>query len=359
MSFFGRPSLVSAPRSPGVFARKAHAAWFLAAILICFLATPGISAQISPEIVGRIEGQNFTVEPPAGSSPPEGSAGNILVSGSRVNVRGGQARITLEGGGEIVICGAAQLELLKSRGAVTVALDYGILHLTTARAEQVSIITPFVLATPVSVGGGALDFTMGLEQDGRMCLHAARGALRIQQQLGDQSILVPQLGGLTLSGGQVTSFAGEAPGCACKLDVAKLSPKNSIHTQETMGAVVPSVPRPNAPTPPATAQPSTNIAPPAQPQSHPDTPIFKVYMPPLAYDANSPDAQTEPSPEMFLLVRSVRVRSETVFTGTILPGGIHEPRAASAEGAVASSAPRPKIFARIGNFFRRLFGLGG
>ncbi len=354
------PKFPSLAHPAVVFARAGRLFCVCFCLCIWTIAARGVSAQWLPEIVGLIDGQNFSVELPTNSALPEGSGANTLPSGSRVIVRTGQARITLTSGGEILICGSAQLELLKSHGAVTIALDYGVLHLAVGRAEQVSVLTPYVLATPVSVGGGALDATIGLEQDGRMCIHAARGALRIQQQLGDQSILVPQLGGLTLSGGQVTSFAGEAPGCACKADVAKLTPKESIRTQETLGAVVPHASQPQStPLTAATQEANAPNAPPPLPQNAVDIPIFKVLMPPLAYDANAPDAQPEISPQTFLLVRSVRVREETVFTGTILPGGKHDKRATAADANVGAEVPHPKILARIGNFFRRMFGFGG
>lgn len=353
------PNFTSLQHAAHVFARAGRLIFVCFCVCICAFAARGVSAQGLPDLVGHIDGQNFSVELPTNSALPEGSAANTLPSGSRIIVHTGQARISLTSGGEILICGSAQLELLKSRGAVTVALDYGVLHLAVGRAEQVSILTPYVLATPVSVGGGAIDAVIGLEQDGRMCIHAARGALRIQQQLGDQSILVPQLGGLTLSGGQVTSFAGETPGCACKADTAKLTPKESIRTQETLGAVVPHAPQPQSAPPPAVVEPNTPSTLPALPQNAVDIPIFKVLMPPLAYDANAPDAQAEISPQTFLLVRSVRVREETVFTGTILPGGKHDKRASAAEANVGAEVPHPKILARIGNFFRRIFGFGG
>jgi hypothetical protein len=347
------------PPPAGVFLRAARLAFLLACVGIALFGAQRISAQGVPEIAGRIDGQNFSVEAPTNSMLPEGSPANTVVSGSRVIVRTGQARIVLTGGGEILICGSAQLELVKAGGAVTIALDYGVLHLTLGRAEQVAVLTPFVLATPVSVGGGALDVTIGLEQDGRMCLQAARGALRIQQQLGDQTILVPQLGGLTLSGGQVTSFAGGAPGCACKADIAKLTPKESIRTQETLGAVLPPTARPIAPPVPA-ARAETNSAPPPTTSQNPaDVPIYKVLMPPLAYDANAPDLQPGPTPEMFVLIKSVRVREEIIFTGTILPGGKHDTHATTAQTNVGTEVPHPKILARIGSFFRRLFGFGG
>ena len=62
---------------------------------------------------------------PASAPTTVGDAANVIASGSRLIVRSGQARITLNGGGEIIICGAARLQLLKSQDAMTIALDLG------------------------------------------------------------------------------------------------------------------------------------------------------------------------------------------------------------------------------------------
>ena len=181
------------------------------------------AAQLSPEIIGRVEGLDFSVDPAPGAPQVAGDASNQLTSGSRIVVRSGQARIILQDGAEILICGAARLQLLKSGEAMTVALDYGTLRVHVESASPIAIYTPQVIATTVAVGG-ARDATIGLDQDGHMCIRSALGAVRVQQQFGDQTLLVPQFGTLSLSGSQIAPTSQSATGCTCNLDAAKLYP---------------------------------------------------------------------------------------------------------------------------------------
>src|SRR5580704_7797319 len=137
----------------------------LAVVVLALIAPAHLGAQISPEVVGRVEGQDFTVEAQPGLPLPSNASSGVLTSGSRLIVRAGEARISLSGGGEIIICGAARLQLLKSQGALTVALDYGTLRIRVDDAESLSIFTPQVTATPIAIGGGARETTIGLEQN--------------------------------------------------------------------------------------------------------------------------------------------------------------------------------------------------
>src|SRR5579862_9175094 len=166
----------SNPRPPGVNNRILGAFSIFALLVLAGICPQRLDAQAPAQIVGRVEGRDFIVEDASGAPSagqlPGSVASASLASGSHLDVRSGQARILLDGGGEIVICGAARLQLLKAQGALTVALDYGTLHVNVAGSEPIAIFTPLVLATPVSIGAGARETTIGLESTGQMCLRS-------------------------------------------------------------------------------------------------------------------------------------------------------------------------------------------
>jgi hypothetical protein len=124
-------------------------------------------------------------------------------------------------------------------------------------------------------------------------------------------------------------------------------------------------------------------SPPAKVPAH-EEPIYKVLMPPLAYDANAPpapaaaaassDPPLEPSPATIILVRTVRVRPTLIFHGHVETGP-GETASAAAAGSIHGSAPgpalaqpapggaptaasataRPSVMSRMRTFFRRLW----
>ncbi len=349
--------------------RFRHVRWLVCgAFLALAIATPFhfLAAQPSPEFIGRIEGLDFTVEPPPGAPPLTGEAANQLTSGSRIVVRSGQARIILQNGSEILVCGAARLQLLMSGDALTIALDYGTLRAHVESASPLAIFTPLVIATTVAVGG-ARDATIDLNQDGQMCIRAGQGAVRVQQQFGDETLLVPQFGMLSLSGSQVTPVSESSSGCTCNLDAAKLYPSR---LDVTIGAIaspgsgansdaLPAastrkspVPQPNVPAPRGGGQENV-VAPPSV-----DGPIYKVLMPALRFDASSPEPPSAPSAETILLVRTAVVHGAVVYRGSVVPGKNHETKTLAARADTSSASPsnRPGVLAKIGGFFRRLFG---
>jgi hypothetical protein len=151
--------------------------FFGALLLLTFalFCVTGTRAQTTRELVGRVEGRDFVVQNSIGEPVPAGDQANLLSSGNRLVVRSGQARILLEGGGDILICGAAQLDLLKSQGSITIALNHGTLRVHVKKSDPVAVFTPLVLATTVAIGGGERDVTVGLEQSGR-CAFARSAA---------------------------------------------------------------------------------------------------------------------------------------------------------------------------------------
>jgi hypothetical protein len=322
--------------------------------------TTGQITQTAGEIIGRVEGADFTIDVPAGAQPAVGQTANLLVAGSHLNVSSGQAKISLDGGGEIDVCGPARLQLLKSNGAITIALEFGMVHLHMDSRTPVSIFTPMVMATPVAVGAGGRDVTIGLEHDSRMCLRSSEGALRVEQQLGGQSLLVPEAGGLSMNEGQLSPVVANAPGCGCDSDAARnLQPQSlsltPAHITQSIAQAVAApanapyrlqsnetVGRPIVPRAPILAiGPVMEIAgPPAQ-----------VVAPALVFNATGIEPPPDPNPEIIYMARALTIRDETVFRDTVQP-------AANSKGATLTAqanAPQPKqgFFSRL---FHKLFG---
>jgi hypothetical protein len=326
---------------------------------LAFLSSvaPALRAQTTGEFVGRVEGHDFVVEDPSGIPVPRGEMSELLSSGNRLIVRSGQARILLEGGGDVLICGAAQLQVLKSQGAITIALDYGTLRVHEKKTDPVSVFTPLVVATTVAVGGGERDATVGLEQSGQMCIRAKSGAIRVGQQLSGENLLVPQFGGLTLSGGQVNAVSASAPGCTCEADSAKLAPPrpNVIQpARETTEAVMtlPDMSHfPQVSSPLRQSPSSANVGAPPEVNAR----ALSIIMPPLVFNSSNPNPPEEPAVEMVALVRSVRVREDTIIRGTVEPKG-NSVIVPAEKKTSDSGGHHSGVLARIGGFFRRLFG---
>jgi len=338
----------------------------IAALLPLLLLAPLLlRAQAAPETVGYIEGDAIAVKGATNVQGENGRSTTVLASGSEVALRSGEARLVLVEGGEISVCAPAHFSLLKSGGAITLALDYGRLHARLGRGVPLAIYTPQVVATPMAIGDTPRDATVGLEASGAMCALAERGAVRIELQLTGQTLLVPQGGEIALAGGQLETLRGTSGGCRCEVLAARARP-------------------PEGPTPPelsvlAPAKLTQPIKPPAKNEkietpNDPkppvvEEPIYKVLMPPLMFDASKPVPPPEPSPEMIPLVRRVRVHRAIVFHGRVEAPPEPPPAVTTAQAQpppvstppAADDRPAKKevtLTARIKNFFRRLTSRG-
>jgi hypothetical protein len=237
-----------------------------------------------------------------------GQVRTVLRSGSDVRVKAGQARIKLVEGGEILICGPAHFSVLKSGGALTVALEGGIIHAHLENDLALTVYTPQIQARPISIGGGPEDVLVGLDSVGAMCIRANKGAVRIEQQLTGQSVLVPQSGDILLSNGQIESLRTAAGSCTCELEIAA---KPAPETTEVSVLASPEEIR-KATEERKVDLPPTTVPPPVEKQE----PVYQVFMPPLRYDAN---AKVQPAydPSLIVLVRRVRVRPTLIFQGRV------------------------------------------
>ncbi|MBI1738431.1 MAG: hypothetical protein HYR58_04210 [Acidobacteria bacterium] len=334
--------------------------------LSLFLLVFSLHAQSAPETVGRIEGDDLAIRGQVSLLREGGQSAAELVSGAEVTVRTGLARITLADGGEVDICGPAQFTVLKSGGSLTLALNQGRAHVRIGNTPMVTIYTAAVVASLISVGEGPRDATIGVEADGSLRVVAAHGAVRLEQQLTGQSLVVPQSSEVALPGGQLESLREARGECRCEPVFARAAPPAPTPVQvAALASSVGDAAKPDAakkdPPKPATEEPK-----------------WTVVMPPLMFDATKPPPALEPRPETILLVREVRVQPAVVFTGRVeKPPKIKAAKkrkeaaattetsasvVASAEGAKVESAPVTEkksgggFGSKLRNFFRRLFG---
>jgi hypothetical protein len=330
------------------------AAGSIAALTLGLLA-PAVWADNPPsgDSVGTIEGESISVEGPMSVESVRGQVKTMLRSGSDVHVKAGQARIELIEGGSITICGPAHFSVLKSRGSLTVALDSGTIHALIEGSLALTVYTPQIQARPLAIGGGAQDVLAGLDSSGAMCLRAGKGAVRVEQQLTGQSVLIPQGGDVTLANGQLESLHDTAGKCACEMmqttipstvstQVSGLGPK-----EESKKAALP--------------KPAAATAAAADPPQKTDEPVYQVFMPPLHYDAS---AKTQPAydPKLIVLVRRARVRSALIFQGRVegdpVVAQVALPQPPPLNSQKADAAKKPEddsTWNRVRSFFHKLW----
>lgn len=321
-----------------------------------FVAAATTPDQPVGDAVGLIEGEDIAVTGPMSVEVAGGQEKTILRSGSDVRVKSGQARISLVEGGQISICGPAHLSVLKSGGAVTVALDSGAIHARLEREPALSVYTAQIQGQPVAIGDEPRDFLVGFESAEIMCVRAYRGAMRLEQQLSGQSVMVPQGGDVTLANGQIGALGNGTGRCKCELQIAK----------------APVVPLPRNEMPPATMEGargetdrnSGHAAGDGEKPSKTEEPIYTVDMPPLSFDASA-KVQPEPDPRLIVIVRRVRVRSTLLFRGRVegetVTTAVVTPPQPPVRNAPANAAPAPvqgSVVDRVRSFFRKLWTRG-
>jgi hypothetical protein len=348
--------------SPAQFARPrlASTALIFAAALACLADA---RAQGVSQPVGRIDGDAVSVHGDVELVKEDGRTYTAFASGSQVTVRAGRARVQLSGGGEIGICGPARFSLVRAGASFTLALDYGRIRARVDHPGDLRIYTPQIVVTPVSTAGHADDISVGLEEGGRMCVRAAAGALRLEPQFGGDNIVVPQSMEATLLDGRLSSLADAPRACAC--DALESKPEPPVLPAHAEARIT--LPAPGAtPASPAPEPEKKSPEKPPEPQpATPEQPIWKVFMPPLAFDSSAPIPQSPPRPETVRLFREVVVEPTIVFRGEVdSPPAAPPPvpaksktNAAPEKGAASSeTGNKPSFGARVKNFFRRLFG---
>lgn len=293
------------------------------------------------DAVGVILGESIAVTGPMSIDVAKGQVRTVLRSGADVRVKAGSARIDLAEGGQISICGPAHFSVLKSGGALTVALESGTIHAHIEHELVLTVYTPQIQAKPMAIGAGAQDTLIGFDAAGTMCIRANSGAVRLEQQLSAQSVIVPQGADVLLSNGQFETIRSGGNRCACELqtvppdvEVSKLATGEDLRAKaadvrpRTIPRLVQPVPEPVAPK---------------------EEPVYQVFMPPLTYDA-SKKVQSEFDPDLIVLVRRVRVRPTLIFQGrvegdSIVAENAPAPHESSAGPAPAAAPATPKTAA--------------
>jgi hypothetical protein len=260
------------------------------------------------DAVGAIEGDAISVQGPMSVDTANGQIKTILRSGSEVHVKSGQAHIDLVEGGNITICGPSHFSVLKSGGALTIALDSGTIHAHIDGQLTLTIYTAQIQAHAISIGNGPEDLLVGLDASGTMCIRPSMGAVRIEQQLTGQSLLIPQNGDVSLANGQLETLRTSPGQCNCEL---QLSAKPSGISTQVSGLASTEELKQKATEPKPADPPQAKAAPPEK-----EEPIYQVFMPPLRYDANA-KVQQDYDPNLIVLVRRARVRPTLIFQGKV------------------------------------------
>jgi hypothetical protein len=298
------------------------------------MATAGLQSPATPlEAIGRLFGDDVSITGAVTFDAANGRSTALLSSGSDLTIRSGQAKVSLVEGGQIAICGPAHLSLLKSGNAITLALDYGRVHPELNSAVSLMIYTPLIVATPVGIAQDARDITVGLDVGGEMCALADRGAVRIEQQLSGQSLLVPEGGQLNLRDGELNPVAPDYT-CTCELPVAQNASPVRLERSTPAHAPIASAP------------------PPVDASTAAEPPIYRVDMPPLTFSASSPAPPPDADPQTITMVRESRVQPDTAFQGHIVaaPAGAV---AAKTQGVnEASTSKKHGVFSRFFSLFR-------
>lgn len=323
-----------------------------------FLAAAAPDQKVG-DAVGLIEGEDIAVTGPMSVEVVGGVAKTILRSGSDVRVKSGQARISLVEGGQISICGPAHLSILKAGGTVTVALESGAIHARLEREPALSVYTAQIQGQPVAIGDEPRDFLVGFESTGIMCVRTYRGAMRLEQQLSGQSVIVPQGVDVTLTNGQLEGMGNGAGHCKCELQIAK-----APAAPPTVAPAVNVAPVPSKDTASSEVVATPGDAPAAvEKPAQKEVPIYTVDMPPLRFDASA-KVQPEPDARLMVIVRRVRVRPTLIFQGRVEGEMVAAaappapPPQAPPRAPQASTPPAPaqsSVVDRVRSFFRKLW----
>jgi hypothetical protein len=300
--------------------------------------------------VGAIEGDAISVEGPMSVDVVHGQVRTVLRSGSDVHVKAGQARINLIEGGHIIICGPAHFSVLKSGGALTLALDTGTIHAFLESEPALTVYTPQIQAKPISIGDGSMETLVGLDASGAMCIRATKGAVRIEQQLTGQSMLVPQNGDVSLTNGQLETLQTATTHCLCEESqtVSPAAPGTEVGTLASTEELKKRAAEKKA-------------APEASPvvQAEKPEPVYQVFMPPLHYDASKKVAE-DFDPNLIVLVRRVHVRPTLIFQGKVEGDPVVAQAVSPAADSQQAAGAKPKpaddtTWNRVRTYFKKLW----
>jgi hypothetical protein len=395
-------SMCSRPQSAQrkAFPLRRKIAILLVLVSTAFWAGPQTLAgqQAPPGAVGRVEGMDVSVD--NGTTADNSSAvaaapgsPSFVFSGSVLTVHDGKARLTLLAGGQVDICGPAKFTLLQSGPSITLALNFGRIHLQLPASTPLRIFTPTMIATPLDIGGASREITAGLDMNDSLCVVASSGAIRLERQFTGAGLIVPQSGEFFLSAGNLVPVAGAPGSCECTamhaqalppppIPVMGVTSRDQLNVEQYPSEATPA-PAP-APAPPAAVAekepaPEPNVQLrilaganethpilPAPKDAAPPPPVvsvpeYKIILPPLVYSASSSPAPPEdPAIGAVLLVRTVHVEPDYQFTGhveaphleTVAQKSSSSPGKQGASGSNSSGGKKEGFWARL----KRAFG---
>jgi hypothetical protein len=264
--------------------------------------------------------------------------------------------MTLAAGGQVDICGPAKFTVLESGGAITLALNFGRMHVQIPATTSLRIYTPTILATPLDIGGAVRDINDGLDLNDSLCVVSTGGAVRLEQQFSGEGLIVPQAGEFFLEGGNLVPVVGAPGSCECVAQLARETPPPPAPVPARFEPARPEIAQ-NVPlvpiAPPVVSQAQPQVAPMNVAVAEPDAPRYRVEIgelgranemhpvapatnfaaPPAAPEVTVPDTviiqplvvsvtpsplrPAEPAADTALLVRVARVEPEYEFTGHV------------------------------------------
>lgn len=317
--------------SGGFFSRSLRAGLCAAALLTLVCVCPRIRAgedsSAAVDVVAHIQGNDLSIND---QMLTRASTLVSVANGNVVTVYSGEASMQLIDGGEVSVCGPAKFTVLaNSDGAITLALDFGRMHVDLPASVDLRVLTPTIVATPIDIEGGKRDVIVGLDQNNSLCVLATLGAVQLEQQFSGQRLIIPEAGDFSLQGGQLVPVADAGQSCQCAT-VRQVTPGEPPVAPETANEI----PLPNA----AEAQQQAAQAPQVT------APAYKIDLPPLVYSSASPSPPDVPTEETAALIRSVHDDPDWIFSGSVeTPAFAREiSRDLGVGGAPADSSATPR-----------------
>lgn len=277
----------------------------LAPILVC-PASRAAGQTSTSDIIAHIQGSNISIN---GQMLTPVSTLVSVANGNVVTVHSGEASMRLIDGGEVSVCGPARFTVLANAdGAITLALDFGRMHVELPTTVSLRVLTPMIVATPIEIEGGKRDVIVGLDQNNSLCVLAATGAVQLEQQFSGQRMIVPQSSDFSLQNGQLVPVVDVGSSCTCA-QVPMVTPGQPSGPALETAMAIPLA----ADTHPVAHPAEQQIAqPPAV-----ATPAYKIELPPMVYSSARPTPPDVPTEETAALIREVHDQADWEFTGRV------------------------------------------
>lgn len=289
--------------------------------------------------LGQVTGSDVTVTGPASAAAETAESGApdvySIIDGSTIVVHSGTARLDFAGGGEADICGPAKLTVLASGEALTIALSFGRVHVKIDALRPITVYTPAILATPISIQEQPREMTLGLANTGAMCVAAMHGAVQVQQQLSGETLMIPEPSAVQLEDSPFGARPMTTGSCTCDYEQTVAQREATSPITAAQGQTTTSSPEASAPsTPVKTATPTAAETPaPSPSKTAPQPPSARREV--ATYTATNPTLKTSYmrigddvesgtvsavplSVATLMLAKEVNVQAGWTFQGTVI-----------------------------------------